>query len=519
MDFGFVDEISDDDAEDDVVDKVDLAHYQNSAKLLSRLQIEDASDIAKAYTGNGKKLTLQAIRNAATQPPKFNLPSKPPVKTPEELAADKAELEKQTTARLAEAMKARAARDKEIKAMVAQAIKRDRRDFSALAEEFIGEDSLNITPRAATDFALLMLNSEAFKPVGAVVGSGIEAVIEPIDRFKGTPGFQFAMSEQGKVFFDRWKNQGRHNFSLTLQVPSDFLNATQTSTSPHTLTAIEYKPGVAPLGLRPLRIKQIIPGGSTSNTTIRGRREDAFTDDAATVTEVGALANMAVSVLEVDYPVKDIGGYIEVSENLMADYEAIISLINVRVPYKVERVTDYQLLNGSGSGADLTGLLNASGLQTQAKGADTAVDAIFKAKTLVENVPNATQANAGGGYNPDHIIVNPVDWQNIRLLKDANSQYYGGGPFTGAYGNGAGYSNVEMLWGLPCVRTTAIAAGTALVGAFGECAQWFQRQGLVIEMTNSNGTNFINRIVTIRAAERLALTIDQPNGFAQITGL
>lgn len=508
---GFIDAIDEEDADDEIVDTVNLRHYKNSATLLSRLHIE-APESFGANAGNGRRLTLQAIRNAA-KPPALPTPvPKSPTMTTEELAAQKTEIEKLAKAQALEMVKAKNSRDKEIRDAVALIAKRDKKDFTALADEYINDGE-----KTVDQFFRAVHTSDKFKTT-EVVGSGIE-VIESMDQYKGTPGFQFVNSAHGQEFFQNWRQRGRHNFSLTLAVPSSFLNATQTSASPHQLTSIEYKPGVAPLGLRALRVKQIIPGGATNATTIRGRREDAFTDDAGSVTETGALPLLAVSVLEVDYPVKDLGGYIEVSENLMADYEAVMSLINQRVPYKVERVTDYQLLSGAGAGADLTGILNTSGIQTQAKGGDTAVDAIFKAKTNVETVPNGVQANAGGGYAPDFIVVNPTDWQNVRLLKDNNLQYYGGGPFTGAYGVGAGFSNVDMLWGIPCVRTTAIAAGTALVGAFAECAQWFQRQGLVIEMTNSNGTNFINRIVTIRAAERIALTVDQPNGFCQVTGL
>jgi hypothetical protein len=38
--------------------------------------------------------------------------------------------------------------------------------------------------------------------------------------------------------------------------------------------------------------------------------------------------------------------------------------------------------------------------------------------------------------DPSAIVMHPTDWQAIRLLKDANNQYFAGGPFTAAYGNG-----------------------------------------------------------------------------------
>jgi hypothetical protein len=63
-------------------------------------------------------------------------------------------------------------------------------------------------------------------------------------------------------------------------------------------------------------------------------------------------------------------------------------------------------------------------------------------------------SNTRGSANvePDAIVMHPVNWLSTRLLKDGTGgtvgQFYGGGPFTGAYGNaGAPCLFGEMLWG------------------------------------------------------------------------
>jgi HK97 family phage major capsid protein len=117
---------------------------------------------------------------------------------------------------------------------------------------------------------------------------------------------------------------------------------------------------------------------------------------------------------------------------------------------------------------------------------------------------------------PDAIVIHPTDWQTIRLGKDSQGQYYAGGPFTGAYGNG-GYTNVADIWGVKAVITTAIAQGTVLVGGFQESGQVFRRQGITLEMTNSNVDDFVNNLITLRAEERLALAVYRPAGFGKVT--
>ena len=109
-----------------------------------------------------------------------------------------------------------------------------------------------------------------------------------------------------------------------------------------------------------------------------------------------------------------------------------------------------------------------------------------------------------------------MDFQTIRLGKDTAGQYFGGGPFTGAYGN-SGPSNVANIWGLKTVVTTAIAQGTVLVGGFQESAQIFRRQGITLEMTNSNVDDFVNNLLTLRAEERLAVACYRPAGLGKVT--
>lgn len=126
--------------------------------------------------------------------------------------------------------------------------------------------------------------------------------------------------------------------------------------------------------------------------------------------------------------------------------------------------------------------------------------------------------------DPDTVVINPTNWQAIRTAKDSQGQYYGGGPFYGPYGGpqgpaGASQFSADSLWGLRVVVTSAIGAGTALVGAFGEGAAIFRKGGLTVEATNSHSTYFASDITAIRAETRLALGVFRPTAFVVVTGL
>lgn len=519
MTAGFVDAVSEDDADDEAIDNVDLRHYKNSATLLSRLQLENIPE-GVANTGNGKRLTLLAIRNAA------NPPQKPPVTQPvtltmtaEEIAAEKTRTDKLIADGVKAVLDARAAKNKEIKTFVDQIKKRDKRDFTELADEYLNGDG------TVDQFLRAVATSDKFKQT-EIVGSGVE-LIEPLDRFRGSPGFDFVNSESFKALGEQIKRGGRRpQGGVQLQhATRDFRNTqTSTATSGSGLTSIEKLPGVVELGVRPLTVEDLIAGGQTGSTTVRYIQEVTYTEAATSVAETGALPALAMTYTETDAAVKDIGGYVKMSENLLADYAAVASFINMRLPYQVDRAVDDQLLNGAGAGTDLVGILASSGVQTLALGANTRPDLALKLQTLVR-WQAMTAGQAQGGFEPDGYICHPTDWETLVLTKDANGQYLCRGPFTGSYGNpaeqGAVGSIVEYytLWGKKVAISPVVAQGTLVCGAFKMGAQKFDRQGLIIEMTNSDGSDFLSRLVTLRGTRRLALCVYRPASFAQGTGL
>jgi HK97 family phage major capsid protein len=266
----------------------------------------------------------------------------------------------------------------------------------------------------------------------------------------------------------------------------------------------DVQPGILPLLFRRLTIADLIPQGETSAITVRYLSESSFTNAAATVAEAGTKPESALVFTQTDEPVRKIAHILPVTEEMLDDVPAIRDYINGRLVLGVQLTDEVQLLSGSGTPPDLTGILNRAGLQTaQARGTDNNPDAIYK---QVINI--ATNAF----ITADSVVINPLNWQTIRLSKDSQGQYYGGGPFAqGPFG--------PELWGLRVVVTPAITANTALVGAFGQAAQIFRRGGMTLAASNSHNDFFYRNQVALRAEERLALAVYRPAGFGTVTGL
>lgn len=276
----------------------------------------------------------------------------------------------------------------------------------------------------------------------------------------------------------------------------------------------QYMTSVTEILFRRLVVSDLLPAGAITGSALIYPKESTVINAAAAVAEGAAKPASDLNLVQVTENLKKIATTLKVSDETLQDIPFIQSYVDARLSLFVRLTEEDQILNGSGVGANMTGILNRAGLQAAiASDAATGVpsqDAIYKQITAIRSI---------AFVEPDGIVIHPTDWQTLRLRKDLNGQYYSGGPFTGAYGQGASGVATDSLWGLRVVITPAIAQGTALVGSFMMCSQLFRKGGLRVEATNSNEDDFLKNLVAIRAEERLALAVYRPGGFGKVTGI
>lgn len=204
---------------------------------------------------------------------------------------------------------------------------------------------------------------------------------------------------------------------------------------------------------------------------------------------------------------KKIAGFIKFTDEMLEDLGFVVTEINTRLLYELSKFEEQQLIYGDGVGTNVLGLLNRSGIQLGARlSGESIADAIFRQITAVQT---------GSGLSADGIVMHPLDYQALRLQKDANDQYLGGGFFQGQYGNGGIMVN-PPVWGLRTVVTASVAQGTAIIGAFNQSATVYRKGGVRVESTNSNGTDFTDNKITVRAEERVALAVRRPAGIVKL---
>lgn len=260
-------------------------------------------------------------------------------------------------------------------------------------------------------------------------------------------------------------------------------------------------------GVRRQTITNLFGQGTIENQAITYFVEGALEGDFETVAELGQYSQLHVGdpTPRTD-AISKIGGFIKLSDEMLADLDFLVSEINTRLLYQLSLVEESQVLYGDGTGTDLEGVLERDGVQTGTATAATLADEIFKSMTKVYNA---------SGLNPDGLVVNPSDYETLRLARDVNGQYYGGGYFQNQYGSGP-LALQPSPWGLRTIVTPAVPKGTAVVGAFKQAATVYQKGGVRVEATNSDDKDFTKGQVTVRATKRLALAVRRPSGFVNI---
>lgn len=303
-----------------------------------------------------------------------------------------------------------------------------------------------------------------------------------------TAGQRFVEDEGFKAFAGQTRPRGRH----IVEVKDITSLTTDAAGSVGTLVQPQRVAGTA-LPQRRMTIRALLAQGNTNSNSIEYDKEKVFTNAAAPVAEGAAKPQSELQFEDATAPVRTIAHWMRASVQILADAPALRSIIDQRLRYGLAYVEEAQLLTGSGSGQNLTGLITAATAYA-APGSLTASTPVDVIRLMLLQVALAE-------YPANGIVMNPIDMAAIEMLKDTAGGYLIGDPQG---------TIQKRLWGLPVVETQAVTVDKALVGAFDLAAQIFDRQDATVEVSTEDQDNFIKNKVTIRAEERLALAIYRP---------
>lgn len=261
---------------------------------------------------------------------------------------------------------------------------------------------------------------------------------------------------------------------------------------------------VVPIATNRTTVLDIMPFRPVPQMLDKYMEQTTLTNNSAEKAEGVAYAESVFVYTERTSPVQKITNSLPVTDEQLKFAPVVSSLINNDLRRGLRERLETQLLVGDGNTPNLEGFLDAgkSGVQTQAKGADPAFDAIFKAFIKVMTT---------GAANPDYVILNPLNWQTIRLAKTADGQYIMGNPAV---------VGAQALFGVPIVQSTRITSGTGLTGDFGTFSYIGEPDGNTADVAVGYvGDQFKEGKRTLRCELYACLTVTRQPAFCKITGL
>lgn len=262
---------------------------------------------------------------------------------------------------------------------------------------------------------------------------------------------------------------------------------------------------------RSMRVRSLFPARPTSAALIEFFQVTGFVNAASPVPErdgddFAAKPQSSLTFEGRQAPVRTIAHWEAAHRTVLRNEPVLQSTIENELLYGLRLAEDDQILNGTGEGEDLLGILNTPGVQeyawsdgpTDAVVADNKADAIRRAMTKV----------LLAYYEPTGVVVDDRDWEDIELTKNSQGDYLlavsialGGEP---------------RVWRAPVVATPAMGEGNALVGAFGLGAQLYDAEEGNIRIAEQHSDFFVRNAIVILAEQALALATKRPESFVKI---
>lgn len=272
----------------------------------------------------------------------------------------------------------------------------------------------------------------------------------------------------------------------------------------------DVKNEVIPMKDEAFHMRQILGSGSTSGDTVyfpkaiskTGAGPDVWDYDHAVVEDTAAKPGFEFTFDNVTAPVKWIAGILRVPKQMLDDLAWLQSYISTYAPLELLKAEDAQLLNGTGIGNNISGIIPNAEAYVASDVAYTGIERIIDAAFAQMAISNQDA--------PTDVLLNPKDIVSIILNKAVTSGVYNLPP--GAVGVVNGQLQIA---GLNVRKTNKMTANNFLVGDFMRGANLITRQAPQLRAFEQDQDNVEKNMITFRIEERIALPIFYDEAFVK----
>lgn len=332
-------------------------------------------------------------------------------------------------------------------------------------------------------------NKNTAKPVS--LQSMIESALNEGDNYKNLEMLALDHKDRNK------------RFTIELKDPGDMTTGNVDGTRYGQVMA----PGIIEPNKRKVHVRSLLPVGSAGpgNTYTFMREEGEGEGAIAPTAETGTKPQFDLDLKEATVKFEWIAGWLRVTRKAMNNIPGFLSYLNSRLPEKLLRAEDKQLLVGDGTSPNISGIMDSGNFTA----ADS--DATILIEALIDSI---AQLEDDEERNATAILLRPRAYYGFFKNKAEDSGVYDL-PKNVTFVNGQLY-----ISGVPVYASTAMskdAAGSEqnkyIVGDFEMGAQLLIQNGMRIEFFEQDGTNVRENKITVRIEESVAFPIYGDNYF------
>jgi len=280
--------------------------------------------------------------------------------------------------------------------------------------------------------------------------AGFEAKLEALTEKsqKNTPKFLGSIGDQVVKGYEGQLDVLKSGKTIELDVKADTTTADYTGT----IGLSTLEPGVNRIVRQVPKLRQIVNVGSTVSKFVTYIQQ-TLQSSASFIGEAGTKLEGELKYSEVSKEVKKVAGLIKVSKEMLEDLNFVRNEINTDLLATLEDQIENGILNGTGAGANLEGLMTVA--PTFAAGSF----ALSVPTPNIMDVIRVTVANIQAAkFMPTHVVMNPVDVAKMQLTKTTTGEY----TYPLFYvDNMTGEPKIAEL---TVVSTTWMTAGSFLIG-------------------------------------------------------
>jgi HK97 family phage major capsid protein len=256
----------------------------------------------------------------------------------------------------------------------------------------------------------------------------------------------------------------------------------------------QLRPGIIEQQRRKVHVRDLVPvaaaGPGNEYTFMRenGDGEGAIAPTAETSTK----PQIDIDLVESSVKFETLAGWLRLTRKAMRNIPGLISFLQSRLPEKLLRVEDQQLLYGDGNTPNIKGI----GTSGNFTAADTTNGPLAEALIdAIAQLEDEEERDATG------VLVRPKDYYNFFKNKATGSGEYDL-PENFVFANGVLY-----ISGVPVYASTAVTYGDYFVGDWRMGAQLLVQEGMRIEFFEQDGTNVRENKITVRIEETVAFPV------------